>query len=225
MKSIDREQAIQFDLTNSFYNLGMKLSLVKDFAHALESFQEAIDLQPNDLQIHGKIVQLYEKIGQKDQRDEKVKEIYTKYKNKEFSEDLKRFCRDQFEISSSPEAEGKNIHVFVYEHFELIGNNAVKFVFQCTDSSQQQVLLRISLGSYAITNSFMKELHQYADDRRVYHLDGYYPGNLHKTFGFYEGTEEGPSLSYDELKEKVIGILDGSNGTVMSSSTGPNKYI
>ncbi|KAF0976219.1 hypothetical protein FDP41_004894 [Naegleria fowleri] len=225
VKSLSREQALQYDLTSSLFNLGMKFTFEKDLEHALESFQEAVELQPDDLQIHGKIVQLYETLNQKDKRDEKVKEIYAMYKRKEFPNDMTRFCRDQFDINSSPEAEGKNIHVFVYEHFELVGNNAVKFVFQCTDEAQKQVLLRISLGSYEMTNSLMKELRGLADNQRVYHLDGYYHGNLHKTFGFYDGTDDGPAMSYDDLKQKVVGILDGSNATVMSSSTGPNRFI
>ena len=214
--TLSKELALHQQLQDSFYNMGMAALSKKDYVHALENFNKVIELTPNDLQTHGKIVQIYEFQDDKTKRDEKVQEIYTLYHEGKFGKEVK-FCRDQFPVTASVEANGQNIHVFVYEHFELAGSMAVKYVFQCTDEQQKQTLFRISMGSYEFTNQIQKEQGLLRADERAYHLDGYYPGNLHKTFDFCTGNQNGPFKTYDELKAQVLNILTG-NATVLSSS-------
>ncbi|EFC48533.1 predicted protein [Naegleria gruberi] len=215
---LDREDAIKKQVTSTLYNLGMRWFLEKNYEKALESFEiaDGLSLDP-DLQLKGKIVQTYEKLGKKTERDETIQELYKLYRNKSLENQI-RFCRDQFTLDSYENH--TNVTVFVYEFFELIGDMALKYLFQV--STEKSILCKISMGSYTFTNQFHMEMNSASQpDERVYHLDGYYPG-MHKTFGFYSGTTEKPNITYEELKQKVLDILEG-NSTAISSSTTPNQ--
>ncbi|KAL9644650.1 hypothetical protein ABK040_015389 [Willaertia magna] len=218
LNSNNKDNSLVNSVVDILYNMGVKLMTIeKDhYDKALQVFKEAGELDNKDLQIQGKIVQCLEALGQEDERDEKIKEIYERNLKEEFGKNQIRFCRDQFPIHSCVDAQGRNVHVFVYEYFKLVGDMAVKYVFAVTDENQKENLFRISLGSYTFTNALCKE--QNPNVERMYHLDGYF-GSMHKTYGFFVGTEEAPSLSYDELKKRVIGILTGTKNDVISSST------
>jgi hypothetical protein len=73
----------------------------------------------------------------------------------------------------------------------------------------------ISLGSYSYVNALVRE--ENASGPRMFHLDAYYPDNVHETYGFYEGEP-----SYEETRELVLSILRGERKPI-SGTTPPRK--
>jgi hypothetical protein len=51
----------------------------------------------------------------------------------------------------------------------------------------------------------------------MFHLDAYYPDNVHETYGFYEGEP-----SYEETRELVLSILRGEREPI-SNTPPPRK--
>lgn len=218
--SISKEDAVKYQLVNSFYNLGVKFHMEKKYQTALDAFEHGVLLDEGDIQMQGKIVQLHETLQQFNKRDDKLEEIYAQYLNGAFGKEI-RICRDQFSLDNCVHAGEKKVHVFVYEYFELVGDMAVKYLFQCLDETQKRVLFRVSLGSYTLSNQMYMELHHTTN--RVYHLDSYFP-NQHFTLDFYEGIDipgkiTKVAMSYDALKKKVIGYITGADTTTLSSSS------
>jgi tetratricopeptide (TPR) repeat protein len=85
------------------------------------------------------------------ERDQERAELFDLRKNDSSGDIAKRieYCRDQFE------AGGEKIMAF--EHFELKGDRAVRYVFSIIDESKHAEKYRLSLGSYDTTNAIWHE--------------------------------------------------------------------
>jgi hypothetical protein len=141
-------------------------------------------------------------------RDNERRELIEMWKAAK-PEELKQqreFCRDQFQVN------GKKVMAF--EHFELKGARALRYVFSVLNESENGEDFRISLGSYETTVAVWRETTKPPPKpgERLFHLDGYFKGGGHATYGFYA-----PEPSYDTVRAKVIQILQGRDKPVSTS--------
>jgi hypothetical protein len=104
----------------------------------------------------------------------------------------------------------------VFEHFELKGERALRYVFSVLGESGEGEEFRISLGSYDITNAVAVQTGKVKKGERMFHLDGYYKWG-HVTYGFFT-----PEPGYDEVRKIVIGILEGKAQPQSHSRTDPS---
>jgi tetratricopeptide (TPR) repeat protein len=182
--------------TGLLFNGGLAAYMSNDFATAERLWKSLTELDPEDWQPRAKLVQAYQALGDLKARDEQRRKLLDLRKGAK-SEDLNTldfYCREQFE------AAGKKVMVF--EHFELKGERALRYVFSILDESGEGQAFRISLGSYETTNRISVELGSVKKGERLFHLDGYYKWG-HATYGFFN-----PEPSYDEVRKIVIGILE-----------------
>ena len=198
------------------YNTGMAAFASKDYSAALEMWSQAKKIAPTEWTIRPKLIQAYQALKKFPERDAERAELFALWKKGEPAE-LKqefKYCRDQFEVNGKV--------VLAFEHFELKGNRALRYVFTILDDTGKAEDFRISLGSYDGTNRVWTELQnpKPKEGDRLFHLDGYYKGGGHATFGMYPP----PEPSYDQIRETVVKILEGKDKPVTSSSpAGPPK--
>jgi tetratricopeptide (TPR) repeat protein len=198
------------DSPGLLFNGGLAAFMSKDFSTAEKLWKGLAELDPDDWQAQAKLVQAYQALGDLKARDEHRRKLLDLRKSGK-SEDLNKldyYCREQFE------AAGKKLMVF--EHFELKGERALRYVFSVLDESGEGEAFRISLGSYETTNRIAVELGSVKKGERQFHLDGYY-GASHATYGFFT-----PEPSYDEVRKIVIGILEKKNQPQSQSRINPS---
>ncbi len=90
------------------------------------------------------------------------------------------------------------------EYFEFTGEERVRYSFRVTTKSDEKPLYRISLGSYDVTHGHATSMGVVTKGNRYCHLDRYFPGGAHETFGFFDGEP-----TYDKTKALVIKIIEG----------------
>jgi tetratricopeptide (TPR) repeat protein len=192
------------------FNGGQAAFMSKDFATAEKLWKSLTELDPDDWHTKSKLVQTYQTLGDLKARDDQRRKLLDLRKSGK-SEELNKldfYCREQFE------AAGKKLMVF--EHFELKGERALRYVFSILDESGKGEEFRISLGSYETTNLIAAELGSVKKGERLFHLDGYYKWG-HATYGFFT-----PEPSYDEIRKRVIGILEKKTEPQSQSGTTPS---
>ncbi len=185
------------DSPGLLFNGGLAAFMSKEFATAEKLWKSLTGLDPDDWKARAKLVQVYQALGDLKSRDEQRAKLLELRKSGRLEELNKQdfYCREQFE------AAGKRVMVF--EHFELKGERALRYVFIVLDESGEGEAFRISLGSYETTNRISVELGSVKKGERMFHLDGYYKWG-HATYGFFT-----PEPSYDEVRKRVIDILEG----------------
>lgn len=172
---------------DAHYNLGVALVNKDKVEEASKYFLEGTKLAPTDPQMIAKLAQCYDYLGKEKERLEQREKLITLVEDGKWKQN--RYCCAQF-------ACGK-YYVFAHEFFKLEGDFPLKYLFQVTED-RNKPLFNISLGSYKLTNDIHRESGLISEDERVFHLDGYYPNNEHKTFAFYKGEP-----MWNELKEFV----------------------
>lgn len=180
------------------FNGGMAAFATKDFVLAADLWKQLKTLEPLDWHTRAKLVQVYQALDKLTERDKERVELFEMWKSAKSADLRKQFeyCRDQFEV--------KGQKVMAFEHFELKGERALRYVFSILNKTEDGEEFRISLGSYDFTNAVWRETRKPPPkpDERLFHLDGYFK-NLHATYGMYF-----PEPSYDEVRAKVIEILE-----------------
>lgn len=192
------------------FNGGMAAYLSKDFATAAEMWKKLKVVLPDDWQTRAKLIQAYQATGDLKSRDAERQALIAmrkEGKNEELSQQ-EFYCREQFE------AGGKKLMVF--EHFDLKGQRALRYVFTVMNEKGEGEEFRISLGSYDITNSIAVETGQVKKGERLFHLDGYYQWG-HATFGFFT-----PEPGYDEIRKAVVSILEKKTEPQSQSFVNPS---
>ncbi len=192
------------------FNGALAAYLKKDFALAARLWGRLVELEPNDGQAHTKLIQAYQALGDLKARDAVRQALFELHRSGKDPELARQdfYCREQFEVAGQK--------VMAFEHFELKGPRALRYVFSVLDKEKGETEeFRISLGSYDLTNNFAVESGQVKAGQRIFHLDGYYAWG-HATFGFYT-----PEPSYDEVRKLVISILEGELKAVSSSAINP----
>lgn len=206
LKYYQETLAIVPEDTAALYNGGIAAFSIKNFETALELWKKLKTADPLDGQARSKLVQVYQALNKLPERDKERDEIFALWKsgkNKEFSE-REFYCREQFEASG--------YKLFAFEHFELKGDRALRYVFMISKPGTED--FRISLGSYNMTNNIWREMTKPTpkEGERLFHLDGYF-GNSHATYGMYH-----PPPTYDETRTIVTKILEGKARPVSSST-------
>jgi hypothetical protein len=105
-----------------------------------------------------------------------------------------------------------------FEHFELKGDRALRYVFSIVNEAEDGEDYRISLGSYELDQAIWRQTTKPKpkDGERLFHLDGYFKGGGHATYGFYA-----PEPSYDQIRAIVFQILEGKGNPISSSTVTP----
>lgn len=183
------------------YNTGMAAFATKDFGTALDMWQQMKKIEPASWHVRAKLIQVYQALKKLPERDAERAELFAMWKKGEPAE-LKNeveYCRDAFEVN------GKE--VLAFEHFELKGNRALRYVFTVLDATGKTEDYRISLGSYDTTHDIWAQLQNPPpkEGDRLFHLDGYFKDGRHMTFGMYPP----PEPTYDRIREIVVKILEG----------------
>ena len=193
------------------FNAGLAAFSTKDFAFATDVWKQLKAVDPVDWHARAKLVQAFQALGKTADRDKEREELLAMWNSGKPAELKKQvqYCRDQFEVN------GKKVMVF--EHFELKGERALRYVFSILNKTEDGEEYRISLGSYSITNSVWRATTKPTpkEGERLFHLDGYFP-NRHVTYDMLF-----PEPSYDETRARVIQILQGK-GTAISGTTYPS---
>jgi tetratricopeptide (TPR) repeat protein len=195
------------------FNAGLAAYWTKDYSLALELWTRLKNLDPSDWHVRAKLVQTYQVLGRLPEREAQRKELFEMWqsgKPAEFKEQV-QYCRDQFEV--------KGQKVMAFELFELKGERALRYVFSILNATEDGEEFRISLGSYSFTNAVWRETRKPKprEDERLFHLDGYFNnGGLHATYGMFF-----PEPSYDDVRAKVIQILEGRAKPVSGSTVAP----
>ena len=200
------------------YNGSTAALLAEDFQTAAEYLKKLLPAYPEDWQARAKLIQAYQALGDLKARDAERAALFELRKRGggENSENpamslskQDSYCRERVSVA------GKKVMVF--EHFELKGDRALRYVFVVLDKSGKDEDFRISLGSYDSTNAIWSELNKDNAKKggRLFHLDGYFKWG-HATYGMYE-TEP----SYDEIRKVVFSILEEKVKPVSSSTIAP----
>jgi tetratricopeptide (TPR) repeat protein len=190
------------------YNAGFAAYLCHDLATATDLWERLRRQDAEDWQVRAKLIQAYQALEKLSERDAVRSELFDMWKrggNQDLAGQLE-YCRDRFDVGGEK--------VMAYEHFELKGDRALRYVFSVMDESGEKEKYRISLGSYELDNRMWHEMTKPRppDDQRLFHLDGYYQWG-HATYGMYT-TEP----SYDETRNLVIAILEKKLDPVSTST-------
>jgi tetratricopeptide (TPR) repeat protein len=180
---------------NLLYNAGLSAYLSGQFAEAATYWAQLKNLVPQDFGVRAKLVQVYEALQDHSARDTERAELFAlRSQVKGEQAELARYCRDQFQVAS--------FQVQAFEHFDLVGEMAVRYTFYIFHKGEQKPAFTLSLGSYAATNEYMRERGELQPHERLFHLDEYRPNGQHRTRGFFKN--EPP---YDVVKTAVVDIL------------------
>jgi hypothetical protein len=178
-----------------------------DYATAEQLWRRSKGIDPLDWHLRAKLVQVYQAMGKLTERDAERRELVEMWKAGKPAElkEQVEFCRDQFEV--------KDKKVMAFEHFELKGNRALRYVFSILTRSGDDEEFRISLGSYDLDQALWRERTKPTPkpDERLFHLDGYFKWG-HATYGFFA-----PEPSYDDIKRTVVKILEGQDKPLSST--------
>ena len=205
------------DEPSLLYNASTAALLLGDFAAAAPYLKRLVEQYPDDWQSRAKLIQTHQALGDLKARDAERAALFEMRRrgggeNKEEPEkSLSRqeiYCRERLEVAGQK--------VMAFEHFELKGPRALRYVFIVLDAEGRGEARRISLGSYDLTNGVWAESNKEkaAKGERLFHLDGYYPGG-HATYGMYH-----PEPTYDEVRATVVKILEGAQKPMSSSTFG-----
>lgn len=197
------------------YNGSTAAIIIGDFTTAAGYLKKLVVAYPEDWQVRAKLIQTHQALGDLKARDAEREALFELRKrggganseNPEMSlSKQEMYCRERFNVA------GKKGMVF--EHFELKGNRALRYVFIVLDDKGEDEDFRISLGSYDATNSLWAALNKEKSSKggRLFHLDGYFKWG-HATYGMYH-----PEPSYDEVRKIVFDILEKKKQPVSSST-------
>ncbi len=188
---------------NAAYSVGQVYQNMGKHDESLAHFLTAARLDPLNWRARAKIIQEYQALGRIEERDKARADLFALRKKGEI-EPLSRakfYCRDQFSAADKK--------VMVLEYFELEGDRALKYAFLILDKAGRKKQFEISLGSYEVTNAIFREQGDLKEGERVFHLDGYFAGGEHRTYGFFTG-EPG----YDVVRAIVVEILQGKRPAI-----------
>lgn len=189
------------------FNGGLAAYQSKEYALAVDLWKQLKSIDRADWHVRAKLVQAFQALAKTSERDIERGELFEMWKSgkpAELKEQL-QYCREQFEVN------GKKVMAF--EHFELKGDRALRYVFRILNEAEDGEEYRISLGSYDFTNAVWRERQKPKpkEGERLFHLDGYFKWG-HATYGMYF-----PEPSYDEVRVLVIKILEGKDKPVSST--------
>lgn len=205
------KKALKLDPKNltALSGAGQACQNLRRHKEALGYFKAAVKADGTLWLARAKVIQEHYVLGEREAAEAAVKDLYDLYEKRTIKElnEANMFCREQFDFEDSK--------VMVFEYFTLVGERAVKYSFKVLDPESLEEKFRISLGSYEVTTAVMLATGSIKEGERGYSLDGYYPGNAHRTFALLHSEP-----TYDAVRTMVMEVLEGSRGAI--SSTEPN---
>lgn len=198
--------AITPDSAGMLYNGGLAAFQTKQFDTALTLWKKLKDIDKEDWQVRAKIIQVYQNLGKTAERDKERTELFDLRKAGKVKtlNEADFYVREQTEIA--------NRRLMIFEHFELKGSRALRYVFHVLGNDGKSEY-RISLGSYDTTNNIWREMEKKKGDERLFHLDGYFQNGGHATYGMFP-----KEPTYDETREMVVKILEKQQKPISSST-------
>ena len=156
---------------NALYNIGLYELLSKNYHKAEAAYDELMDINPNDLSVYPKLIQVY--YGKKEYEKAKPfrEKLYRAYEAETLPENLQTmFCFDQFQFD--------NKHIYAFERFEeREGELYYKHVFYVTNEKEET---ECTIQTENSPFSVMMDGPKYAV--------GMDKGNSHSTFGLLKKT-------------------------------------
>jgi len=179
---------------NPAFNCGQAYQNLQMHKEALTYFQRAAKSEPDDRRACSKVIQTFEALGQKKERDRERERMLTLKKAGKVHEE--HYCRDQFMVGGD--------RVLVLEYFELRGDRAVRYSFLIRNNKSDEPIWKISLGSYDYLTEFSRAQGEIGKEQRIFHLDDYPRDGGHATIRMFKSEP-----SYDETKALVLDYLKG----------------
>ncbi len=179
------------DRPTALFNGGLAAYMAGRHDLAVEWWERLRARESKDLVLLTKLVQAYEALGDRANRDARraaLLELRAELPPEERARRV-RFCRDQFRVGER--------RLMVFEYFELEGDRPLRFRFSVLDEKDAEAW-NVSLGSYESTTAIAREAGEIGPTERLFHLDGNFPGE-HRTYGFYKSEP-----TYDLVKARVI---------------------
>jgi tetratricopeptide (TPR) repeat protein len=198
----NRAAAIDERYAAAYGNIGQIHQNRGRHKEALAAFEKALSLAPADWRYRAKLIQLHQALGNADDRDRERKALVEMWHDDKVDQPL--FCREQFDSA------GRKVQA--YEFFELRGDRAVRYSFVVMKPGGKEPEYRITLGSYAATNEIARENGTIKKGERLFHLDGYFAGNEHKTFGMFKAEP-----TYEATRVRVVEAISGKLKPVSGS--------
>lgn len=222
------------------FNLAAIYAIEGDVDKAEKYYLAAIDQEPDHLNSHYNLGQLYQNAKKHNLAIKQFEKVIKLNPNEwqaiaklvQENEAMKDYAARNFAIEAIYEVwrtnkseelreqkfyireqrELENGKLFVLEYFELKGDRARKFVFKLRDEETEAFKFEVSLGSYDATTKISRELGEIGPNARLYHLDGYAPNGSHYTYGFFNSIP-----SYEVVKEIALKKLAGENKSISST--------
>ena len=191
--------ALSPDDTSMLYNAGLAAFSCGNFEASVKHWQRVKTLDPADWQVRAKLIQAYQALGDVAKRDSERSAVLEIRKRGDIPEltEARQYCREQFDAAGE--------RLMVFEHFDLVGDRAVRYVFIVLKPNGKEEKFHLSLGSYESTNAVWRQATKPTPKpgERLFHLDGYYEWG-HATYGMMS-----PEPSYDTVRAAVVDILNG----------------
>src|SRR5262245_24405593 len=185
------------DHSPTLWNLGLINAAIGEHAEALKYWLAYRRVAP-DWNVQAKLVQTYQALGDVAARDRERQALYdlraAAPRGSELAQ-LFSYVRERIRAGGQM--------IFAYEVFEPTGHRMIVYRFSVRESEEREAYA-LSLGSYRGAQEARWQITEPPPDRRIYHLDGYWPGGAHATYDFYKGMP-----SYETIRAVVIEVLEG----------------
>ena len=197
---------------DAYYHAGVILQSKggpNELKEAAKFFADGVAADGTDGKLRTKLIQAYDALGMKKEATAARASLHDAYKKKTLQSSFLgnfRYLCCQFEV-------GDNF-VMGYDYFNLVGAEAVKYVFNVFKKGEfheDKMLYRVSLGSYEETNKIARKNNQLGKDDRLFHVDAYF-SDKHQTFAMYNREPD-----YDSVRALVMDIVAGKAKAIITS--------
>ena len=202
------------DLEEAHYGAGQAFQKKGMARPALEQFQAAAKLKPQDWRVQAKLVQLYQAAGNAAARDA-ARTALLDLRQKGDAPDLKdvpRYCRDQFTAGRRK--------VMAYEYFDLKNPEGATYAFHVLDEKGAKTELRVNLAPDETISKAARAKGEIGQDARMYQVYSLAPDGEVKRYDSYKALP-----SYDEVKKVCLQIASGKAAAAEAKSASDGNAI
>ena len=207
MKRDQGEQAIALyraavakdpDNSKLLYNLGQTYQKLGQHEAALAVLEQTIELQPDDWYALSKVVQECQALGKAERRAEVREQLLQLWASGTVSSlaAVDRYCCEIWEDAGR--------RVYAFEHFELEGQQALRYTFRVIDIASNRKVAEYALGSFASVNELMREAGRIEAGQRAFHLHELSDDGDLQAFEIYA---EEPT--YQKTRDSILKIFAG----------------
>ena len=167
-----------------------------DSQRAIADMLVALEQDPNDWQARARLVQEYHALGRMEERDA-ARDSLLALRERGGVESLAEadfYCREVFAAAG--------YRVVGLEYFDLDGDTPLRYAWLVLDGASDEQRFMVTLGSSDHVNTVARERGEIAEGERLFHLDGYFDGDEHRAYAFFDGDP-----GYDVVRPTVVGII------------------